>query len=145
MSDRSLEQDVMAALADNPVVRPDEIAVDVTGEDVALRGTVGSLVQRQEAVRTARGVPGVLHVEDRLRIEPLGYHRRVDADTEAAVLAALIDDADVPSSGIDVDAEGDVVTLRGVVDMPHQLERAERIAGGVGGVAHVRNELRLGA
>ena len=144
MSDQSREQAVMAALADNAVVRPDEIAVRATGEYVTLRGTVGSLVQREEAVHTAANVPGVLGVKDELRVRPLGYHRHVDADTEAAVLAALIDDADVPSAGIDVDVDGDAVTLRGEVDLPAQRERAERVARGVGGVAHVDNELRVG-
>jgi osmotically-inducible protein OsmY len=145
MSDQSREQAVMAALADNAVVRPDEIAVRATGEYVTLRGTVGSLVQREEAVHTAGNVPGVLGVKDELRVRPLGYHRHVDADTEAAVLAALIDDDEVPSAGIEVDVDGDAVTLRGEVEEPGQRERAERVARGVGGVAHVDNELRVRA
>ena len=64
MSDQQLEVAVMAALADNPHVHADEIAVQAIGDDVTLRGTVGSLVQRAEAVRAARDVPGVGLVED---------------------------------------------------------------------------------
>src|SRR4051812_46129482 len=100
MSDHPLEEAIMAALADNPQVHPDEIAVQAVGPDVALRGTVGTLVQRTEAMRTARRVPGVGHVEDRLHVRPLGVDGRVDADTEAAVLAALIETDEVPVGGI---------------------------------------------
>jgi hyperosmotically inducible protein len=145
MSDRSLEQAVMAALADNAVLHPDEIAVRATGGLIILRGTVGNLVQRDEAAYTARNVPGVLSVEEDLRVRPLGYYRHVNADTQAAVLAALIDDDGVPSSSIDVDADGDAVTLRGVVEEPAQRERAGRVAGDVGGVARVDNEVRVRA
>jgi len=58
----------MQALADNPLVHPDEIAVQTDDYgDVVLRGTVGSLVQRTEAARTTRHVPGV-HDVSRYRV-----------------------------------------------------------------------------
>src|SRR5262245_132988 len=143
MSDPQLERAVMAALADNDLVHADEIAVDATGDEVTLRGTVGSPAQQVEAVRTARRVPGVARVDERLRVRPLGIDGRADADTEAAVIAALIDDGQVPAAGVDVDAHGDTVTLRGLVDVPAQRDRAERVALRVGGVEHVHNELRV--
>ncbi len=63
--------------------------------------------------------------------------------TEAAVLAALIDDGGVPASGIEVDAHGDTVTLTGRVDDEAQRNRARRVAMRVGGVAHVHDELHM--
>ena len=57
MSDITLQSAVMRALAENPLVRADEIAAQVRDGDVVLRGTVGSLVQTAEADRTARAVP----------------------------------------------------------------------------------------
>jgi hyperosmotically inducible protein len=143
VSDTQLERAVMVALGDNHRVHADEIAVEATGGEVIVRGTVGSPLQRDEAVRTARCVPGVRGVEERLHVRPLGIDGRVDADTEAAVIAALIDDGEVPAAGIDVDAHGDTVTLSGLVDVAAQRDRAERVALRVGGVAHVRNELRV--
>jgi hypothetical protein len=53
--------------------------------EVVLKGTVGSVVQREEAVRTTRHVTGVKSVTDRLRLGLLDASRRADADTEAAV------------------------------------------------------------
>jgi hyperosmotically inducible periplasmic protein len=143
MSDRSLERAVMTALADNDRVHVDELAVEARGDNVVLRGTVGSLMERVQAMRAARRVPGVRAVDALVHVRPLAGSRLADADTEAAVMAALIDDGGVPTSGIEVAALGDTVTLSGLVEATAQRNRAKRIAFRVGGVAHVRNELRV--
>jgi osmotically-inducible protein OsmY len=143
MSNEQLEQAVMAALADDRLVHADEIAVEAIGDSVILRGTVGSPVQQAEAVRTARAVPGVKRVDDGLHVRPLGINGRIDADTEAAVLAALIEDDERVATGIDVDAHGDSVTLTGYVELIEQRDHAERVALRVAGVEHARNELRV--
>jgi osmotically-inducible protein OsmY len=139
----ALEQTVMQALADNPHVAADEISVQAFGGDVTLRGTVGSLVQRAEAVRTARHVPGVKRVADRLEIELLDSYGRADADTKAAVLDALNADRTVRLSDVDIDVEvyNGTVTLSGLVDRSSQRDRAERVALAVPGVTEVRNRL----
>ena len=142
MSDRPLERAVMTALADNDRVDVDELAVEARGY-VVLRGTVGSLMERVRAMRTARRVPGVRAVDAPVHVRPLGGDRLADADTEAAVLAALIDDGGVPTSGIEVDVRGDTVTLSGRVEATAERNRAKRIAFRVGSVVHVRNELRV--
>jgi len=143
MSNRQLEQAVMAALADDRLVHADEIAVEAIGDWVILRGTVGSPIQQAEAMRTARAVAGVQRVDDMLHVHPLSYDGRIDADTEAAVLAALIDDDKQAATGIDVDAHGGTVTLTGSVELMDQRDRAERVALRVGGVEHVHNELQV--
>jgi osmotically-inducible protein OsmY len=133
----------MQALADSPHVHADEIAVEADGADVILRGTVGSAIQRVQAARTARGVPGVERVDDQLRVRLMGIDGGADADTEAAVIDALIARDDVHVGDIDVEASGGTVTLRGVVELPAQRDTAERIAMAVGGVARVENRLRV--
>lgn len=144
MSDQSLVAAVMQALADNPVVHPDEIAVMANDQgDVHLRGTVGGLLQRTEAVRAARSVPGVRTVDDELRVRPLGVDGRVDADTRAAVFAALTADDRVGGWDIDVEARDGAITLLGSVELPSQRDRAERVALAVGGVKSVDNHLRI--
>jgi osmotically-inducible protein OsmY len=144
VSDHPLQGAIMQALADSSFVHPDEIAVQ-TDEygDVVLRGTVGTLAQRAEAVRTTRDVPGVRDVDDQLRVRLMGIDGRTDADTQAAVLAALIDDDKLHGSDIDVEADAGTVTLRGLVELQSQRDRAERVALGIGGVAHVVNDLRV--
>jgi osmotically-inducible protein OsmY len=134
----------MQALADNPLVHPDEIAAqaDEYG-DVVLRGTVGSLVQRAEAARTTRRVAGVRDVDDQLRVRLMGVDGQTDADTQAAVLAALIHDDELHGADIEVQAHDGTVTLTGLVELYAQRDRAERVALGVGGVAHVVNRLNV--
>jgi hyperosmotically inducible protein len=140
VSDHNLEADVIQALADNPLVDADEIAVHAIDGDVVLRGTV---VQLAEAARAARRVPGVRTVDDRLRVRLLSSDARIDADTEAAVLAALFGDDELHAGDVDVEAREGTVIPRGFVERPSQRDRAERIALGVGGVAHVRNQLAV--
>src|SRR3954468_17697564 len=139
----SLEQNIMKALAGNPRVSPDEISVQAFGGDVTLRGTVGSVVQREEAVRTTRHVTGVKSVTDRLRLGLLDASRRADADTKAAVLDALNADTAVRTSDVAVAVRDGAVTLSGLVDLASQRDRAERDALAVPGVASVHNRLRV--
>ena len=143
MSDSTLEKAVMDALADNRRVHADEIAVQAIDGAVILRGTVGSLVQQAEAARTARRVLGVRNVEDQLQVRPMGPDERADADTKAAVLAALIDDDDLHAADIDVKANDGTVTLSGLVEFARSRDRAERVALGVAGVAQVHNRLKV--
>ncbi len=145
MSDSDLHHAVMEALAYNPHVHADEIAVqalDARG-DIVLRGTVGSIVQQAEAVRTATQVPGVRHVEDGLQVRLMGIDGQADADTEAAVLDALAADDVVHARDIEVGVKDGAVTLSGLVEVVSQRERAERVVLGVPGVASVDNRLRV--
>jgi len=144
LSDLALRGRIIAALADAPRVDVAEIAVECHDDgDVVLRGSVVDLRQRAEAVRTARGVPGVRAVDDQLRTRPVGADHRADAKIEAAVLDALILDDAVPAYGIDVDVDGGQGTLCGAVDSASQREAAERIARRVPGVSEVRNRLKV--
>ncbi|HUA48319.1 MAG TPA: BON domain-containing protein [Solirubrobacteraceae bacterium] len=142
MSDHTLENAVMQALSENRRVHADEIAAQAIDGTVILRGTVGSLVQQVEAARTARRVLGVQGVEDQLRVRPMP-NGRADADTEAAVLSALIDDDELHAADIDVEAKNGAVTLSGLVELPRARDRAERIALGVAGVTSVHNRLKV--
>jgi len=143
MSDHSLENAVMQALAENPRVHADEIAAQAIDRVVILRGTVGSLAQQVEAARTARRVSGVQSVEDALKVRPMGPEARADADTEAAVLAALIDDDELHAADIEVKAYDGTVTLSGLVEFARNRDRAERVALGVAGVCSVHNRLKV--
>jgi len=144
LSDLALRGRIIEALAGAPHVDVAEIAVECHDDgDVVLRGSVRNLRQRAEAVRTARGVPGVRAVDDQMRTRPVGAEHRTAAETEAAVLDALILDDAVPAYGVDVDVDGGEVTLRGAVDIASQRDAAQRIALGVPGVSEVRNRLKV--
>jgi osmotically-inducible protein OsmY len=146
LSDLALRGRIIEALAHAPHVDVAEIAMECHDDgDVVLRGSVVNLLQRAEAVRTARGVPGVRAVDDQMRTRPVGADHSANAKIEAAVLDALILDDAVPAYGIDVDVDvdGGTVTLCGAVDIASQRDAAERIALHVPGVSEVRNRLTV--
>jgi hyperosmotically inducible protein len=64
-----------------------------------------------------------------------------DAAVTAKVKTALLADPDVKALQIDVDTRDGVVTLRGSVSPPTNVERAVAIAKGVNGVKSVDNKL----
>jgi osmotically-inducible protein OsmY len=144
LSDFALCGRIIEALAGAAQVDVAEIAVECHNDgNVVLRGSVVSVFQRAEAVRTVRGVPGVRAVDDQMRTRPVGAEHRTAAETEAAVLDALILDDAVPAYGIDVDVDGGKVTLCGAVDSARQRDAAERIALRVPGVSEVNNQLKV--
>jgi osmotically-inducible protein OsmY len=144
LSDLALRGRVIEALARAPRIDVAEIAVECRDDgDVVLRGSVRNLLQRADAVRAARGAPGVRAVDDQMRTRPVGAEHRTAAETEAAVLDALILNDAVPAYGVDVDVDGGTVTLRGAVDIASQRDAAERIALRVRGVSEVRNRLKV--
>jgi osmotically-inducible protein OsmY len=144
LSDLALRGRIIEALAHAPHVDVAEIAVQCNDDGVVvLRGSVVNLLQRAEAVRTARGVPGVRAVDDQLRTRPVGADHSANAKIEAAVLDALILDDAVLAYGIDIEVDGGTVTLCGAVDSAAQRAGAERIALGVLGVSEVRNRLTV--
>ncbi len=143
MSDPALQSRIMEALAASPVVHPDEISVEVRSGYAIMRGTVGTPLQRKEAERTARDVPGVKLVANELDVHLMGTGGRIDADTRAAVLDALIADGQINLSEIDVDVDDGAATLRGHVGGDAQRDRVEQLVLQVAGVATVQNELRI--
>jgi osmotically-inducible protein OsmY len=146
LADLALRRRIIEALAGAPHVDVAEIAVECRDDrEVVLRGSIVNLLQRAEAVRTARGVAGVRSVDDQLRTRPEGAEHRAAARTEAKVLDALILDDAVPAYGIDVDVDVDrgKVTLCGTVGIASQRDAAERIALRVPGVTEVHNRLIL--
>src|SRR5512133_2180242 len=144
MRDHALEQTVAQALAADPRVDDDTIAVECfAGGHVVLRGSAESPAKATRALRTAGGVAGARDVEDQLRPRRPGVGRSQDARTEAAVLRAFIDDDALPAETIHVTASDGTVKLGGTVDFPYQRDEAEAVARQVAGVSQVRNHLSV--
>jgi osmotically-inducible protein OsmY len=143
MTDLELQRAVVAALDRSPLVHADEISVDVTDGDVALRGTVGSPLQEGEAAGAAATVPGIRSLDNQLRVRLMGVDGRADADTEAAVLDALATAHLLEGADVEVDVREGIVTLTGAVDLASQRAAVAGVAHGVPGVARVVNRLHV--
>jgi osmotically-inducible protein OsmY len=144
MSDQTLHRRIVAALAANPRVDEDEIAVDCSdGGHAVIRGRAESPDKSTQAVRTVAAVAGVRTVEDQLSPRRHGTGHRADARTEAAVLNAFIADSALPAETMHVRARDGAVTLHGRVDLPYQREEAEQVAKAVPGVSELHNDLSV--
>ena len=142
MRDHALEQTIAAALAADPGVDDDTIAVECfDGGHVVLRGSVESPVKRTHALRATSAIAGVRRVDDQMRPRAPGVGHRQDARTEAAVLTAFIADHTLAAETMHVRATDGTVTLGGRVDLERQRDQAEQVARRVPGVSQLRNEL----
>src|SRR5262245_10554212 len=120
-----IEAGVRAQLADDPrLPHGDEIAIEVDGDVVTLRGTVGSFAQRRAAVADARRTVGVADVWDELQVRLLDEDKRKDAEIRGVALQRLIWDSEIPGEYLDVTVEDGWATLKGQVDFQYQSDVA---------------------
>ena len=122
----------------------DEIAVTAYGDEVTLRGTVGSYAELEAAVADARGIVGVAAVVEELQVRRLDHDRRDDAELRGAALQRLARDPSLPGDDPEVRVLDGWVTLKGDVDSQLQSDVAFDHVAGLRGVTGVTNELRVG-
>jgi osmotically-inducible protein OsmY len=129
------------------------IDTDVTQGAVHLTGKVESDIDRDLAGEIAKGIEGVVSVDNDLTVE--ANSRQADVDATDRPLGAVVDDATTTAAvktkllantnteglQIDVDTRGDVVTLTGEVDSAEAKQLAEQLARNTGDVRDVRNNL----
>lgn len=128
------------------VMDMERVRVSVAHGVVTLSGTVGSEVERQNAVTTVSAIHGVHTVKNDLRIDDEDEHtvgEYID-DTliTAAVKGKLLAEAGVKSLSVSVETNQGVVTLTGNVDKVEHISLAEQVAKTVDGVTAVVNRLQ---
>ncbi|MFP3939379.1 MAG: BON domain-containing protein [Thermoanaerobaculia bacterium] len=142
VDDATITTRVKRTLAGDPGVRAFELDVDTMDGVVTLRGSVDDPAASRQAEQLARDVRGVRSVQNRIQVN--GETTRVsDASLVTEVKTRLATDPDVGAINIDVDADGGIVTLSGIVRTAEARNRAERIARDVDGVRQVNNEIRV--
>jgi osmotically-inducible protein OsmY len=140
--DNDLTMDVSDELFWDPKVDSTAIAVSADGGNITLRGTVGSLHERREAMKAAQRVFGVTSVDNQLQVKLMNDQRRADADIRGDVLQALMLDGLVPAS-IDATVKDGFVTLTGTADWQYQRDEAEFVASNIVGALDVFDEIVL--
>jgi osmotically-inducible protein OsmY len=122
----------------------DEIAVTAHGNEVTLRGTVGSFAEVEAAVTDARTIVGVVAVVEELHIRLLDEHSRADAEIRGAALQRLVRDPSIPGDELEVRVRNGWVTLTGDVDLQSQSDTAFDHVAGLRGVTGVTNKIEVG-
>jgi hyperosmotically inducible periplasmic protein len=131
------------------------MAIDTEVEQgvVHLTGKVESDIDRDLAGEIAKGIDGVVEVDNDLLIaegarvaQKTGEDRSFgvwidDATTTAAVKSKLLSNPNTKGMNIDVDTRGDVVTLSGEVASAEEKSLAEELTRNTGDVKSVRNQL----
>jgi hyperosmotically inducible periplasmic protein len=131
-----------------------DINTETTNGVVHLTGAVESDIDRDLAGELAKGINGVVSVDNDLTIKPdarkavseTSEHRKFsvfvdDATTTAMVKSKLLANPNTKGLQIDVDTRGDVVTLNGEVSSNEEKQLAEELARNTGDVKQVRNQL----
>jgi len=143
IADEQIQRELLAELAWEPRIRPNEIGVDVRDGVVALTGWVDSYTKRWAAEEAAHRVRGVKAVANEIEVRLPGAAERTDADIAAAAIQALRSDVFVPADKVDVTVSKGFVTLRGTVDWQFQKEDAEKAVRRLPGVKGVLNGITV--
>lgn len=140
--DNDLAANVSDELFWDPKVDNAAIAVSADDGKVTLRGTVGSLREKREALKAAQRVYGVTSVDNKLQVKLMNDDKRADAELRGDVLQALMLDSLVPKT-IDAKVDDGYVTLTGSADWQYQRDEAEFVAANIVGTLDVFDEIEL--
>ncbi|MBM0232947.1 BON domain-containing protein [Micromonospora sp. STR1_7] len=137
--DQRIQRDVLAELAWDARLRPNEIGVTVDQGVVTLSGFVDSVARRWAAARCAQRVRGVRAVADEIEVRLTGTPGRTDAEIAIAASRALEWDSFVPAERLDVTVANGWLVLRGEVEFGWQRRAAEGELRRLDGVRGITN------
>jgi len=160
-TDDQVKERVSAKLKATSALRDSSISVQsVNAGVVLLSGKAATLSDAYHAVDVASDIPGVKRVASEIQspdemgdaelwyegaYDKARYEASAAADTwiTTAAKLRLIANGDTPGFDINVDTNGGVVTLFGVVDSAQAKRAAEAEVRKVGGVKNVENDLQV--
>ena len=134
--------EVRTGLENSPhIPHPAEVAVSERAGTVTLRGNVGSLRQRREAVEIAKSVRGVRTVADELQVDP--RDRWQDGEIRGHALRALMSHDGAPADRIEVTVANGWLNLKGEVKRQSESDAAFDAVSGLPGVGGITNEIKV--
>lgn len=139
MGNEQLQRRVERILREDHRVDAREISVSVAGPHVTLSGAVDSVPEKRAARQDAESVPGVEGVTDAMTVR--NFVPVPDAELAAAVHNALLRDAYVDASRVEVYASSGEVRLDGWVATYAERKAAADVAWWTPGVVNVENLL----
>ena len=158
-TDEEIDDRVDFRLDTSDIVRKYNVHSKVANGVVTLSGDVATQAQKAEAERLARGVDGVVRVQNDITIDPdedksvtdrikSGVNKAGEAITDAWITTKvkwfLARDEGLKSvTTIDVDTKDQVVTLKGSVKTAADRARAVELANKADGVKRVIDQLTI--
>jgi osmotically-inducible protein OsmY len=135
---------VLVELKYEPALDASRIRVVAADGVVFLRGEVSTYAEKLAASRAALRASGVRFVHNAIEVDLRGVDSITDDDLRLAALQALEWEAHVPDGLVDVQVSDGVVTLRGLVESPLEIDAAEAAVRRLAGVVGLHSELQLG-
>ena len=172
-TDTELKTDVLAELKYEPSVKVTDIGVQVKDGVVTLIGNVSNYFEKWNAVRATKRVAGVKAIADDIKVHLSEFMNRTDTDIAAAavdrldwnltipkgtvkitvsdgqtniesnIISAFKRNAILDAKKIQVQSDGNRVTLRGKVKSYAERDEAERTAWAAPGVYSVDNQIKV--
>jgi len=143
-TDSQLQQDLMAQLRWEPLLRSAEIGVSAKDGVVTLSGTVDSYAKKLEAEDAAKRVKGVKAVVEKIEVKFAGnWAKKDDGDVANEILSAFKWNWEVPDDKVQARVEKGWVTLEGEVEWNYQSDAAIKAVRGLLGVTGVTNSIKL--
>jgi hyperosmotically inducible protein len=158
-TDEEIDDRVEFRLDTSDIVRKYNVHTKVLNGVVTLSGDVATAAQKTEAERLARGVDGVVKVQNEITIDPdedksvtdrikSGMNKTGEAITDAWITTKVKwylakDDGLRSVTSIDVDTKDNVVTLKGSVKTAAEKSRAVELAHKADGVKKVVDQLTI--
>ncbi len=137
LEDQDIEDHVKSALLENPATELYDMNVNVTDGRVTLTGTVQSWQEKQLAVQVAKGVEGIIDIQDKLTI--LNVKNRSDNAVKQEILQRLHHDVWVNPSSVKIWVRDGQVTVSGAVRSIDEKSRIISLSW-VHGVTSVNGE-----
>ncbi|KAB1933010.1 BON domain-containing protein [Micromonospora sp. ALFpr18c] len=141
--DQRIQRDVLAELAWDARLRPNEIGVTADQGVVTLTGFVDSTARGWAATRCAQRVRGVRAVADEIEVRLTSTPGRTDAEIAIAASRALEWDSFVPAERLDVTVANGWLMLRGEVEFGWQRRAAEGEVRRLAGVRGITNLIEV--
>lgn len=148
IDDAAITANIKARLVADPTLKATEINVKTFKGETQLSGFVSEPGDKARAVALAREVPGVVAVENQMRVKdsaPSTVGTYIDdAAVTAKVKSALLADAGAQAfAEVKVETFHGVAQLSGFVSNPGDKRRAVDIARGVSGVSSVKDDMSI--
>ncbi len=136
-TDEDVARDILAAWELDESVPTPSLQVLVDQGLVVIEGEVEHAYQREAAEGAVRGIPGVRQIANHVKI----LARSLPAAIRRRISHAFVRNANLDAKDIDVEVEGNKITLRETVRSLVERAEAEGIAWSVPGVTEVADEL----
>lgn len=142
-TDDRIESSATKSYVFKTYLKDDAIKVESQNGAVTLTGTVAEDSHKSLAENTVAGLPGVLSVDNRLKIKGESPAEHSDAWLGTKVKSALLFHRNVRATKTDVNVRDGVVILSGEASSLAQKELTSEYARDVEGVKEVKNEMTI--